>query len=162
MKAPWPWGIAFWAFCTRLICGTVRRLFHIGEGSLGRIGNIAPSISDVIPMGSKWFALQGKITNMRPLQWQSQQPIRGQRPKTQGPGGTAGFAPKCGALCIMHCALCQIQLSNCVLCAMRYYSLSGGPPKFLAHPRQAQRLPPAGWWQGTRRVRSKSAVVKLL
>jgi hypothetical protein len=31
---------------------------------------------------------------MRPLQWQSQQPIRGQRPKTQDPGGRAGFAPK--------------------------------------------------------------------
>jgi hypothetical protein len=31
---------------------------------------------------------------MRPLQWQSQQPIRGQRPKTQDPGGAAGFAPK--------------------------------------------------------------------
>jgi hypothetical protein len=59
MKAPWSCGIAFWAFCTRLICGTVRRLFHIGEGSLGRIGNTAPSISDVIPMGSKRFALQG-------------------------------------------------------------------------------------------------------
>jgi hypothetical protein len=38
---------------------------------------------------------------MRPLQlqWQSEQPIRGQRPKTQtqDPGGTAGFAPKCSA-----------------------------------------------------------------
>jgi hypothetical protein len=32
---------------------------HIGEGSLGGIGNTAPSSSDVIPMGSKRFALQG-------------------------------------------------------------------------------------------------------
>ena len=31
---------------------------------------------------------------MRPLQWQSQQPIRGQRPKDPRPCGTAGFAPK--------------------------------------------------------------------
>jgi hypothetical protein len=60
IKAPWPWGIAFWAFCARLICcGTARRLLHIYEGSLGRIGNTAPSSSDVIPMGSKRFALQG-------------------------------------------------------------------------------------------------------
>jgi hypothetical protein len=59
MKAPWSWSIAFWAFCARLICGTLRRLFHIYEGSLGRIGNTAPSSSDVIPMGSKRFALQG-------------------------------------------------------------------------------------------------------
>jgi hypothetical protein len=26
---------------------------------------------------------------------QGRKPIRGQRPKTQDPGGTAGFAPKC-------------------------------------------------------------------
>jgi hypothetical protein len=35
---------------------------------------------------------------MRQLQWQSQQPIRGQRPKDPKAGGTAGFAPKCVAL----------------------------------------------------------------
>jgi hypothetical protein len=48
----------FWAFCAGLICGNVRRLLHIYEGSLGRIGNnTAPSSSDVlIPMGSKRFA----------------------------------------------------------------------------------------------------------
>jgi hypothetical protein len=34
---------------------------------------------------------------------------------------------------------------------------SGENPKFLAHPAS----PAPGWWQGTRRVRSKSAV-KLL
>jgi hypothetical protein len=59
MKAPWSWGIAFWAFCTGLMCGTLRRPLHIGEGSLGGIGNTAPSSSDVIPMGPKRFALQG-------------------------------------------------------------------------------------------------------
>jgi hypothetical protein len=32
---------------------------HIGEGSLGGIGNTSPSSFDVIPMGSKRFALQG-------------------------------------------------------------------------------------------------------
>jgi hypothetical protein len=32
---------------------------HIYEGSIGRIGNIEPSSSDLIPMGSKRFALQG-------------------------------------------------------------------------------------------------------
>jgi hypothetical protein len=53
------WGIAFWAFCTGLLCGTLRILLHIGEGPLGGIGNTAPSSSDVIPMGSKRFALQG-------------------------------------------------------------------------------------------------------
>jgi hypothetical protein len=54
------WGIAFWAFCTGLLCGTLRRLLHIYEGPPRRIGNIAPtSSSDVIPMGSKRFALQG-------------------------------------------------------------------------------------------------------
>jgi hypothetical protein len=59
MKAPWSWGLAFWAFCARLICGTVRRLLHSHEGSLGRIGNTAPSRADGMPMGSKRFALQG-------------------------------------------------------------------------------------------------------
>jgi hypothetical protein len=49
----------FWAFCARLLCGTRRRLLHIYEGPLGRIGNTAPSSSDAIPMGSKWFSLQG-------------------------------------------------------------------------------------------------------
>jgi hypothetical protein len=44
---------------TRLICGAVRRPLHIYEGSLGRIGNTAPSSSDDIPMGSKRFALHG-------------------------------------------------------------------------------------------------------
>ena len=39
--------------------GTLRRLLHIYEGSLGRTGNTAPSSSDAIPMGSKRFALQG-------------------------------------------------------------------------------------------------------
>jgi hypothetical protein len=58
IKAPWSWGIAFWAFCTGLICGAVRRLLHIYEGSLGRIGNTAPSSSDVIPMSSNRFALR--------------------------------------------------------------------------------------------------------
>jgi hypothetical protein len=56
---PWSWGIAFWAFCTGLMCGTLRRFLHIYEGLLGRIGNTTPSSSDVIPMGSKRFALQG-------------------------------------------------------------------------------------------------------
>jgi hypothetical protein len=50
-------------FDTRLLCGTPRRLLHIYEGSLGRIGDIAPSSSDVIPIHgwahSKRFALQG-------------------------------------------------------------------------------------------------------
>jgi hypothetical protein len=32
---------------------------HIGGGSLGGIGRTVPSSSDVIPMGSKRFALQG-------------------------------------------------------------------------------------------------------
>jgi hypothetical protein len=59
IKAPWSWGIAFWAFCVRLLCGNVRRLLHIYEGPLGGIGNTAPSSSDGIPMGSKRFALQG-------------------------------------------------------------------------------------------------------
>jgi hypothetical protein len=45
-------------FCTGLLCGTLRGLLHIGGGSLGEIGNTAPSSSDVIPMGSKMFALQ--------------------------------------------------------------------------------------------------------
>jgi hypothetical protein len=58
-KAPWSWGIAFWAFCTGLLCGAPRRLLHIYEGCLGGIGNTAPSSSDVIPMGSNMFALQG-------------------------------------------------------------------------------------------------------
>jgi hypothetical protein len=31
----------------------------VSEGSLGGIGNNVPSSSDVIPMGSKRFALQG-------------------------------------------------------------------------------------------------------
>jgi hypothetical protein len=44
---------------TGLPCGTLRRLSHIGEGPLGGIGNISPSSSDIIPMGSKRFALQG-------------------------------------------------------------------------------------------------------
>jgi hypothetical protein len=34
-------------------------LLHIDEGSLGGIGNTAPGSSEVIPMGSKRFALQG-------------------------------------------------------------------------------------------------------
>jgi hypothetical protein len=59
IQAPWSCVIAFWAFCTGLLCGTLRRLLHIGEGSLGGIGNTAPSSSDVIPMVSKRFALQG-------------------------------------------------------------------------------------------------------
>jgi hypothetical protein len=46
-------------FFTGLLCGTLRRLFHIGEGPLGGMGSTAPSSSDVIPMGSKRFALQG-------------------------------------------------------------------------------------------------------
>jgi hypothetical protein len=46
-------------FLYRLLCGTLRRLLHIDEESLGGIGNTAPSSSDVIPMGSKRFALQG-------------------------------------------------------------------------------------------------------
>jgi hypothetical protein len=58
-RTPQSWGIAFWAFCTGLLCGTLRRLLHIGGGSLGGIGNTAPSSSDVIPMGSKRPALQG-------------------------------------------------------------------------------------------------------
>ena len=54
------WGIAFWDFCTGLLCGTAaRRLLHIYEGPLGRTGNTTPSSSGVIPMGSKRFALQG-------------------------------------------------------------------------------------------------------
>jgi hypothetical protein len=59
IKAPWSWGITFWAFCTGLLCGTPRRLLHIGGESLGGIGSTSPSSSDVIPMGSKKFALQG-------------------------------------------------------------------------------------------------------
>jgi hypothetical protein len=59
MKAPRASSFLFWAFCAGLICGTARRLLHIYEGSLGRIGKTAPSSSDAIPMGSKRFALQG-------------------------------------------------------------------------------------------------------
>jgi hypothetical protein len=61
LKQPWSWGIAFWAFCTGLLCGALRRLLHIGEGEgyFGWIGNTAPSSSDIIPMGSKRFVLQG-------------------------------------------------------------------------------------------------------
>ena len=33
--ALWSWGIAFWAFCTRLICGTLRGLLCIEEGLSG-------------------------------------------------------------------------------------------------------------------------------
>jgi hypothetical protein len=46
-------------FCARMICGAVRRLLHISEGPLGGIGGTSSSSSDVIPMGSKRFALQG-------------------------------------------------------------------------------------------------------
>jgi hypothetical protein len=60
IKAPRAWGIAFWAFGTGRLCGTPRGLLHIYEqGPIGGIGNTAPSSSDVIPMGSKRFALQG-------------------------------------------------------------------------------------------------------
>jgi hypothetical protein len=38
IKTPQSWGVAFWAFCTGLLCDTPRRLLHIGEGSLGGIG----------------------------------------------------------------------------------------------------------------------------
>jgi hypothetical protein len=38
---------------------STKTLSYIYEGPLGRIGNTAPSSSDVIPMGSKRFALQG-------------------------------------------------------------------------------------------------------
>jgi hypothetical protein len=34
-------------------------ILHIYEGPLGRTGNIAPSSSDAIPMGSKRFTLHG-------------------------------------------------------------------------------------------------------
>jgi hypothetical protein len=57
IKAPWPWGIAFWAFCTGLICGTPRGLLCIDEGPLGGIGAIAPGSCDMMPMGSKRFTL---------------------------------------------------------------------------------------------------------
>jgi hypothetical protein len=55
-------------------------------------------------MGSKRFALQGieyaflcaqSIIEYEAVAVAKQQPIRGQRPKTQDPGGRAGFAPKC-------------------------------------------------------------------
>jgi hypothetical protein len=62
IKAPWAWGIAVWAVCTRLICGTPRGLLCIDEGPLGGIGttaHIAPGSCDMMPMGSKRFALQG-------------------------------------------------------------------------------------------------------
>jgi hypothetical protein len=45
IKAPWSWGIAFWAFCTGLLCGTPRRPLHIGEGSLVGIGNTFHPVS---------------------------------------------------------------------------------------------------------------------
>ena len=38
---------------------STKTLAHRCEGSLGGIGNTAPSSSDVIPMGSKRFAPQG-------------------------------------------------------------------------------------------------------
>jgi hypothetical protein len=52
---------------------------------------------------------------MRPLQWQSEQPIRDQRPKTQGPGGTAGFAPKCGLWLWLWLLLLEATAGDCGL-----------------------------------------------
>jgi hypothetical protein len=55
------WGVAFWAFCTGLLAVwySTKTLAHRRGVCRGGIGNTAPSSSDVIPMGSKRFALQG-------------------------------------------------------------------------------------------------------
>jgi hypothetical protein len=52
IKAPWSWGIAFWAFCTGLICGALGRLLHTDGGSIGGTSNTAPGSgsSDITPI----------------------------------------------------------------------------------------------------------------
>jgi hypothetical protein len=56
IKAPWSWGIAFWAFCTGLLCGNPRRLLHIDEGPLGGIARSLVACPDfrrlLHPVGS--------------------------------------------------------------------------------------------------------------
>jgi hypothetical protein len=102
-------GLFVWSCCVVLYENSC--ILRIYEGSIGRTGDIAPSTSDVIPTGSKRFALQGIEYRVRVCCAQSVigygvdeavcsgkassriRGLRGQRPKTQDPGGgTAGFA----------------------------------------------------------------------
>jgi hypothetical protein len=77
---------------------------------------------------------------------QGRQPIRGQRPKTQDPGGTAGFAPKCcfgaplGLACVpqLH-ARCTSQ----VLVCLRRAPPTGGMHTHSASQTRGAALSPA-------------------